>query len=109
MRVLQEQNRVSIEKIIASGGGAKSNLWLQMQADILEHPIHVSTCSEAAELGAAILAAAGVGLYSDIPEACRNMSVTLSTPIQPNPANFSVYRDSYEKYRTLYDRVKDLF
>lgn len=109
MRVLQEQNSVSIETIIASGGGAKSSLWLQMQADILEHPIHVSTCSEAAELGAAILAAAGVGIYSDIPEACRNMSVTLSTPIQPKPANFSVYRDSYEKYRTLYERVNDLF
>jgi len=107
--VLQDLSAVSSGAIVASGGGAKSRVWLQMQADILERPISVSQIAESASLGAAILAAVGAGEYSDITQAAEQMTMSLSESIAPNPSNYSVYREGFEKYKELYKRVSDLF
>ncbi|MGE5602613.1 MAG: xylulokinase, partial [Nitrososphaerales archaeon] len=57
----------------AVGGGTRSNLWLQMLADVLNVPLEVPRCREAAALGAAILAAVGSGYYPDPDQAVSAM------------------------------------
>ena len=56
---------VRTDRIIASGGGAKSALWLQMQADIFEKEISVTSAQEQAALGIGLLAGIGTGIYKD--------------------------------------------
>ena len=53
----------------ASGGGARSKLWLQIHADVTNIPIYLTTVEEAGTLGTAIYAAVGAGFYNTIPDA----------------------------------------
>jgi sugar (pentulose or hexulose) kinase len=54
--------------IIATGGGARSKLWVQIKAGILKRPFVIPACNEAACLGAAMMAARGVGVLNDVQE-----------------------------------------
>ena len=62
---------LSIERVVASGGGTQHPLWLQLQADIFGAEVVKSETQEAAALGAALLAGIGVGVYSDFGAACE--------------------------------------
>ena len=62
-----------IRAIAATGGGARSSLWLQIKADILGVPVIVPRCAERACLGAAVFAAAAAGVYRDADEAIAAM------------------------------------
>jgi len=96
------------DEIWPTGGGAKSCLWNQINADITGYPQHLVRCHEAASLGAAILASLGVGLYKDAYEACNQM-VHPAGIVQPNLKNRKVYDDGYHLYKKLYQSTKDLF
>lgn len=90
------------------GGGAKSALWNQIKADVLGLPIAVPANREAAALGAAMIAAVGAGVHPDFPTAVKRMA-RMDARIEPNPANRAIYADGYKRYRTLFERVKDLY
>ena len=105
--VLQEMG-ISSNKIIASGGGAASSLWLQMQADILGMDIQVSKVKEQACMGACILAAIGVGIYSNAEEACAKHITFRDDLYRPNPEQQAVYKKGYDVYCELYKRTSDL-
>ena len=96
------------EEIWATGGGAKSRLWNQINADITGRPQYLLQCNEAASLGAAILASIGTGIHSNVFEACDRM-VTPTGVIQPDPDNQGVYEAGYRLYQQVYQRSKDLF
>jgi xylulokinase len=96
------------KEIRVLGGGARSGLWSQMKADICNIRVVVPAESEAAALGAAILAAVGSGIYPDIPSAVRAMS-KIKNSIEPNPINVAVYDAAFRLYVSLYNSVKDLF
>lgn len=99
---------IDADTIIASGGGAASPLWLQIQADILKRPIRVSTVSEQACLGACILAGVGTGIFSGVEEACGRF-VTMSDAVwEPIPENSAIYDERYEVFKKLYAQTKDL-
>jgi xylulokinase len=95
--------------VIASGGGAGSKLWRQIQADIYNLPVTRSVTKEQACTGAAILAAAAAGIYPDIKTACAAMT-RMSDEIQtPDADAHSIYREIFGIYRELYDRNRELF
>lgn len=108
LEIFKELN-IPIERVVASGGGAKSNIWLQMQADIFNTGIYTVSGKEEACVGAAIVAGVGVSIYKSIEQACLsivkyNQKVTL-----PNPGNVKVYDEAFEKYKLLYVNNKNLF
>jgi xylulokinase len=100
---------LSIERVIASGGGAQHPLWLQLQADILGAEVVRTETQEAAALGAALLAGMGVGLYSDF-NAARAAAVRYSPDVyQPRPAIAARYREQATIYRKLYPALAPIF
>ena len=99
---------VSVSEVRASGGGARSSLWLQMQADIYDASIITTNITETGCVGAAILAGIGAGYFKDAKEACGRMikPVSVTEPIKNNVA---AYEDYYAIYRSLYGTLKDTF
>ena len=81
------------------GGASKSELWLQIKADVLDLPVTVPECQEAASLGAAILAAVACGDYRNTEEAAAHM-VRISRAVKPGK-DAAVYRKCFEQYRKL--------
>jgi len=65
---------VPVERIISLGGGARSDLWLQMKADLLGLSVNRPVCTESALLGASVLAGKGCGVYGDVAEAAARMA-----------------------------------
>ena len=99
---------VEASSVIASGGGASSRLWLQIQADIFEKPVYVSKVKEQACLGACILAGAGTSILPSVEEGCRRFALLEEEVFLPQKENREVYRRGFEKYREIYKRLKDL-
>ncbi|WP_102345865.1 xylulokinase [Bacillus sp. Marseille-P3661] len=98
-----------INQIIASGGGAQSKLWLQIQADIFGTEIYTTNTIEQACTGAAILAGVGIGIYSDFEEACKVVVKRNPNPIEPIFENVKKYEYFYEKYKNLYKSNSNIF
>jgi xylulokinase len=92
---------VSISELRAVGGGARSSLWLQLKADICQVPLHVPGVTEAACLGAALLAGAAAELYPDVVAAVAQ-TVHLQRRIEPQAASAAAYEEKYRLYRQVY-------
>ena len=99
---------VPVNEIRALGGGARSRIWKQIEADITRRPVVTTTNEEAATLGAAILAGKAVGLYASIEEAAGQM-VQIKERFEPTPENFALYEEAYRTYVQLYNRLCPLF
>ncbi len=98
------------KKIICAGGGARSALWLQIQADIYGREVYVSNTPEQACAGAAIAAGVGCGLYGNLRQGCEALVSIREKPVEPIPENTKRYRDFYkEVYGRLYDQTHTLF
>jgi xylulokinase len=96
-----------IERLHAVGGGARSPLWLQLKADVCDVPLRVPRVTEAACLGAALLAGTAAGVYADLPEAVR-AAVTLDREILPDAAMSAAYAPRYALYQQVYPLLKEL-
>ena len=109
-RDLEGLNRLGVaaRELRVLGGGAKSRLGSEIKADICGIPVVVPAQQEAAVLGAAILAAVGVGLYPNIASAVEVMA-SGGEEVKPNPAHRAVYDQAYKLHVALYDSVKDLY
>ena len=99
---------IGVKAITSLGGGARSPLWLQIKADVLQKPVQTIQVEEAACLGAAILGAVAAGAYPTIGEAVAHMVQPKDT-LQPNPAHQQVYQQRYEDYINLYDHLQPMF
>jgi xylulokinase len=99
---------VDLEKIIVSGGGARSKLWRQIQADVYGREVVTLPTREEAATGAAVLAGAGVGVYPSLKRACAELiKPESSTP--PLRENIKRYAELYDVFRSLYPALKDSF
>jgi xylulokinase len=96
------------DEIRATGGGSKSSLWRRILADVLETSVVTTTSSEGAAQGAAMLAAVGVGWFSTMEDACRQM-VVLGERVDPSRAAADVYRERYGQYSSLYPALARTF
>jgi xylulokinase len=100
---------INMDRIIISGGGAKSRLWKQILADILGSEVYTSTMKEQACFGAAIMAGVGVGAYSSIDSACASIVRIHEQPIMPIAENIEIYESRYKVYQQLYQNNRELF
>ena len=106
--LLLKQMGVDAPMIIASGGGAASPLWLQIQADILDREVCVCNEKEQACLGACILAGTSIGIFQSLEEGCERFVKMNEKIYVPNPVNREIYEERFGVYRELYERTKDL-
>ncbi len=99
---------VPVDEIRASGGGSRSQLWRQIQADVFGQPVSSLRAEEGPAFGVALLAAVGAGAYSHIAEACRaTVRVVGQTPVHATASD--TYQKHYALFRKLYPRLKDTF
>ena len=82
-----EELGVSVAEVRSMGGGARSPLWLQIKADVLQKPIRVVEASETACLGAAIMGATATGHFSGLEEGVAAM-VRLGHTVEPSKTDF---------------------
>jgi len=95
------------EKIRLGGGGARSPLWRQIQADVYNHAVEILAAEEGAAFGAAILAGVGAGLWASVDDACDQAIHSVETiPCQPEIVK--VMNDRYREYRRLYPALRSL-
>ncbi len=96
-------------RIIASGGGAKDSLLLQMQADIFGREIYINKATEQAGMGAAITAAVATGAYASFEEACNKIVSLSDVIIEPNKKLKADYDKAYAIFSQLYTKNESLF
>ncbi len=99
--------KVPVTEIRLGGGGARSSVWRQIQADIYEHEVEIIAADEGAAYGAALLAGVGGGLWKDVDSACGS-SVKVEKKVAANPANAPVLRERYAAFRRLYPALKNV-
>ena len=96
LTILEKATGVKVKKIAIGGGGAKSDLVVQILADVLGLPVLRPHSEELAARGAAMVAAKGVGLFHSMDDAI--LAMTSSAPvIEPNPDNVAVYKALYQR------------
>ncbi len=106
---IMEELGVNYDRVIASGGGARSELFLQMQADILGREIYTNSENEQGCVGAAITAAIAAGTYKNYEEACEKLVKWNETVVKPNPETSAQYEKSYQVFKQLYTKNESLF
>jgi len=99
---------IDLKELHAVGGGARSSLWLQLKADICRLRLRVPRVTEAACLGAAILAAVAAGTYPDVKAAARE-AVSLDSCLEPRPRESNRYECRYESYKQLYPALRSVY
>lgn len=92
---------------VVSGGPTKSDLWMQIHADVSNVPITVNEVGEGPVLGAAILGAVGAGIHHDIPTAVDAM-VHAERIVEPDQARHDEYRFYADRYTETYAQMRDL-
>jgi xylulokinase len=97
-----------LTKLACVGGGARSALWNQIKADVLNRPLHLPQTTTGAPFGDAILAAAALGLHPSIEAAVRAM-VRSGTGYRPNPTHMQRYDALYQVYLGLYPALQGAF
>jgi xylulokinase len=99
---------VPIEQVRASGGGARSPLWRQIQADVFGAELVLVNASEGAAFGAALLAGVGAGAYGSVDEAVA-ATIKITDRTAPIAENTAKYDRLYPAYRALYPALRDTF
>jgi xylulokinase len=92
---------VEVNQIRALGGGARSQLWRQIQADVFGLPVHQTTVDEGPAYGAALLAGVTAGHFKSVSEACSVVRIRPEVA-EPNPESAQLYRRYLRIYRDLY-------
>ncbi|MBN1479644.1 hypothetical protein JXA70_05180 [candidate division KSB1 bacterium] len=98
---------IPIQSMHAVGGGAKSALWLQLKADICDVTIRVPFITEAACLGAALIAGVGAGLFADYKSAAQQI-VTFDRSCHPSTNERDGYAERYKLYQKIYPALKHI-
>lgn len=99
---------VEIWQVRASGGGARSELWRQIQADVTGRPHCTINVDEGPALGVALLAGVGAGVWSSVPEACR-ATIQVVDERTPSAEAKALYDRYFALYRKLYAQLRDCF
>lgn len=106
--LMQQVGMGEIDQVRVSGGGAKSNLWRQILAEILDSELVTVNTTEGAAYGAALLAGVGAGVWDDVDTACAQ-TIRVGDRITPDTANISRYTELYRHYQSLYPTLRPVF
>ena len=105
---LMKEIEIGMKEVRASGGGASSPLWRQIQADVNNLEMLTASVDEGPAFGAALLAGTGIGVYGSVEEACSR-TVKTKDRVSPVRENAGLYEHYYEVYRSLYPLLKDTY
>jgi len=97
-----------ITQVRASGGGARSALWRQILADVLDCELVTVNVTEGAAYGAALLAGVGAGVWPDVDTACERV-VRITAHTAPDAERAARYEEIYRVYHGLYGALKPSF
>lgn len=92
---------IKLEAVTATGGGANSNVWLQIKADIFGIPVKSLDSGEIGAAGTALLAGRATGVYNENTKLVGEKNV-----FEPNDEKYGFYDKQYRKYAKMYDAVK---
>jgi xylulokinase len=94
-----------VETIRLGGGGAKSKLWRQIQADVYGQAVEILEADEGAAFGAAILAGVGAGKWNSVDEACEK-TIRVKERVEPDSDAVEKLNRNYEAYKMLYSALR---
>lgn len=103
-----ESMGVQIGEVRASGGGARSRLWRQIQSDLTGYPHSTINVDEGPGYGAALLASVAAGIYDSVPQACEETIRLVETPTVDDGAH-RLYTRYHSLYRDLYSQLRSSF
>ncbi len=98
---------VKITQVRTGGGGARSDFWRQLQADIYGAPVVTVSSTEGSAYGAALLAGVGGGVWSSVPQACQ-ATIKPVDRRRPRAAAKAKYQKAYELFRRLYHELREI-
>lgn len=105
--IFAEMN-VPVKSIRLGGGGARSPLWRQIQADVYGHEVEIVEAEEGAAFGAAILAGVGAKMWPSVDAAC-DLVVRVVERVSPIQANVAIMNAAGSAYRRIYPAMKSIF
>jgi xylulokinase len=97
---------INVENVVATGGGANSEKWLQLKADIQNIPVKTLRSSEGGLCGCAMLQAVALGGAKDLEEA-KEIFVRYAKEFVPNAESTAAYETQYQKYKKIYKTLKE--
>jgi xylulokinase len=106
MRIFAEKGS-NFDTVVSIGGGAKSALWLQIQADIFNKKVVTLKNEQGPGLGAAMIAAVGVGWFDSLNE-CAERFVAYDQTYLPNAQNVKKYDELYNLYKKVYGQTAEI-
>ncbi len=98
----------TVHEVYTIGGGARSDLWSQIKADIYKKPVYTFEASEGGILGSAILAGVGVGVYPDA-RAGAERCLRIKRVFEPNSSWTARYQYLFELFKEIHDRLQEPF
>lgn len=99
---------IRIDSSRICGGGAKSPLWRQIIAAVMNVKLEIIESEEGPGYGAAILAAVGCGTFESVESACEKLVKVIDT-VEPDPVLVQKYEEKYQKFKQLYPIMKNWF
>jgi xylulokinase len=103
-----EELSIPVGAIRVGGGGARSSLWRQIQADVYGQAVETVAAEEGAAYGAALLAGVGAGHWSSVDQACDAV-VRVAKRVPANAADKAVLQEAYARFRKLYPALRSVF
>ena len=105
--LMQDVGMRETEQVRVSGGGAKSNVWRQVLADVLQSELVGVNTTEGAAYGAALLAGVAAGIWPDVDTACAQ-TIRVSDKVSPDVANVARYAEMYSQYQSVYPALRQV-
>jgi xylulokinase len=103
-----EEMKIPVTRIRLGGGGARSALWRQIQADVYAREVEIVEAEEGAAYGAAILAGAGAGAWASVDEACDTV-IRVASRVTPTLQGANTMQSGYRIYREIYPALHRVF
>lgn len=106
IRALKEYGN-HFKKMHATGGGARSRVWMQMKADVLKLPVTALKTEDAGTVGSAMLTGVATGIFQNLEDAAAYMVEERET-FYPRPGMYEKYQKIYERYEKVYQAVRPM-
>jgi len=107
LETMRNTSGFEAQRIVVAGGATRSDLWLQIHADVSNLPLTLTEVADAPLLGCAILAAVGAGLDADVQTAADRM-VKVRRVVEPDATVHAAYLPFYDSYKKTYATMRTL-
>jgi xylulokinase len=103
-----EEMKLPVRNVRLGGGGARSAVWQQIQADVYGRDVEIVEAEEGAAYGAAILAGVGASVWPSVDDAVSSL-VRVAKKVSSRPDVVALMDDQYSSYRRVYSATRTIF